>query len=381
MMDMAWKHNQDKIEDFIKYFKDYAYAENKIYTDLQTAYAGKSTSALRTAFERANSAVPLIGNNIDVSRINALMLQCFDKDLKLCTTATERIESYMTYTGKKYFSRSTVAGYYVSADDFKQLIAELRKCTPLLQQSQSIESDIHDTYFAKRFESGVAEWKSLTVDFPDRKNQIIACTRRFIISKSYYNSKWSANINAELKETGNVIRGLVSYINANVPDNEGMQSAKKNLADAYNIQTKYQNDLHKAESYESQIKSQIRKIREAVEKTQIIPPYNIKKRSRNVASERLEDIDIRIVFLPADVYAHYDYDDRIYYSGGGGLTTRDNEAKSLDECMLKFVKHHRFITQWDRDLERVENLEKAEKIIEQFKRYGINEWYKIEYFE
>jgi hypothetical protein len=374
MLDVAWERNRP--DDFLRATKNYAFAETKIYDQLQTAYSRGSTATLRWAYGYAEKTIPLLEGNIDISHISNLMKNCFKKDLSLCKDFTERIESYMCYTGNKYFSRNSVKDYYTSVADFKQLASELKKCTPLLQSYPDTENNLYQTYFSQRFkEGGVAESHRLIADFPDQKSQILSYARYHYIDKPFdSNSKWSKDIRSHINKIKTIREKLDTYINTNVPDNEGMQLARQHRSKCNEIISNCERAEMTAKAYESKLSSRIYEIQKAVLSTQIVPPYRVIKRKQY--NEFTEWIDITVYSLNSfDLTVQYDYKTGVYYISGFGNLPISENIRSLNELVLKYVKDMIHVILWDSD----NYLPKAERIIEQFNKYGIKEWYKIQW--
>lgn len=383
MIDVAWAPYRSRSEAFLEVFKNHhSYVENKIYTDLENAYdTGKTTLPLREAYRNAETALPLLEKKTDVARIRNMMNRCFEEDLKLCQNAQEQIKACMIYTGNTYFSKSKFGDYYQSAKDFSTLIAELRKCKPLLQHNAGIENEVFSTYFDERFKNGISEWKNLLADFPDQRNRIMAYTHRFIDKPwSYSQHKWKEYIQRDLQKNNQAINNLNAYINAGIPDNEGQQLARKYLNEASGIRSKYQADLNKAEVYESTIRSRIERIARQVRETQFIPPYQVKSRKRY--NEYSEEVNLSIHLSrnsSFELTIYYDYDEGVYYDSGFGSNYKKSDGiKSLDKFVWLYAQDASNTILWNYKLEKAENLQRAERIIRQYDELGINRWWEIE---
>jgi hypothetical protein len=372
LMNMAWE-NCGAVK-FINIIKNYKYAENKTYNDMQSVYQNStSVSEIRNMYTTVKDVIPLLKEYVDLTRLQNLMMNFFNKDILLCNNSPDKIKSYMFYTGNKYFSKSDLDNYYSSNNDFKTLLREINNSP--LSQSSSIINDMYKIYFDKKFnQNGISAWRDLTADFPEKKDEIINRTKSYVSSPvDYYQYKWSADIQPKLRSVQSTRNSLQSYINAEVPDDATMQLAKQYLNNCHSIASKYATDLSKATAYESSLREQVWKIRETVQNTNIVPDYIIKERYQyNKYCDWIEvDIIVEYKFSIFKIFK-YDYDDGVYYVVMG---YKSDGKHSLDAYILWFMKDRNKVQIWGYK----DDFSSMERLIEQWNKYGINKWWYIEW--
>jgi hypothetical protein len=360
-----WGIPVKEIVGFIEAFQDYQAAEDIVYLVIKD---------MGSKFDHnwVKQVIPHLVGHVDITRIlNTAIDHKYDSESTLIT-------KYIDYTGDKYFSKKSLNEYFASTATFLQLIKEINNCTPLIQQRPKTAENMFQPFISYRLDKeGVTIWQQLFSDFLDKKSEILSIIRNKYVSSAYYSKrKWSSDIQSRLSEANSIKNNLNAYINAAVPDSEGIKLAKQYLVEVNNVISRYNADLPQARSYESSITSQISRIQKEVENTSIVPPYRV--RNRKQYNEFRDWIDIYITPRNLDLYnIDYEYKSGIYY--GNGISKSDN-ARTLDEFVLKYVKNDIKVILWGYRLD-TEGLEKAESIIKQYNQYGIREWYKIDWWK
>lgn len=393
---LAWTRNP-KADEFIKKFKNHKYAEERVRIQLETALnppslckscegkgkvqyydavwlpCGRCPIDLKVAYSNAKSALPLLReNNIDVSNLQKLMNSSFEKDLSFSKTNKEKVESYMFFTEGKYFSKNSVSGYYGSVSDFKLLLSEINRCSPLQKIiSSNTNSELTDEYISGFCK--INNYNSFLTGFPDKRQQIFSRLRSdYVVQPSYYNIKWSSDIQSRINDVRKTREVLNTYINANVPDSEGMQLARQYVTRANEVISQYERDLPNARAYEARVSAQAREYKAAVERTRTPPPYQVISRKQN-RDYREDIIEFRIPDLQGyhseKWEVKYKYDNK-KYEGVGAMS-----FNTLAEYILHYARFWSFVDhdKWGSDVRR------DEKLLEQINKYGINQWYKVSY--
>jgi hypothetical protein len=118
-------------------------------------------------------------------------------------------------------------------------------------------------------------------------------------------------------------------------------------------------------------------IAEAIKKTTITPRYEIKSVGKK---GNYEDINIDVYIYAwggsFNLTVEHSYKDGTYYTVFLG---RSHEEKSLQNFILWWVKDSISVDSWVYNLNDLNRLERAEKVVEQFRKYGMEKWYYIEY--
>ncbi|MDR0558797.1 MAG: hypothetical protein LBG92_01390 [Prevotellaceae bacterium] len=346
--------------EYFQYYQDYEIAEEFVRKNV----ASRSIAWIK---ER----LPYLNGHIDTQRI----IDAVDKRI-LSSNVANLVDQNIEFYENKYFSRQKYDDYMASKQTLISLLSEFDNYAVALKERPNIKTEATDEYINRKWNSGINSWRRLVSDFPEKRNELISYTRRWLNScNSYYKCKWSDDIQNRINQLNNCIRELQMYIFSEVPDEDGQQLARTYRETADNAKNKYLADLPVVQRYESELISAVRKIAKAVRETSIIPKYKTKKGYGS------SEIDFEIY-----MYAHGSatstsayYDNGVYYQGFFGTIKESDNTRTMDNFVLKFVKETRYVTLWDYNLDKTENMQRAEKIIEQFKQYGINEWYKIEF--
>jgi hypothetical protein len=405
------------IKDFITCFQDYKAAESFTYSLMGNRNYTWIKDAIRC----------LIGH-VDLTRIlNAAIDQKRDN-------VTTIITKFIDFTGNEYFSKNNINEYFVSAEACRQLFQEIKSCTAFTEK-QKVEQEIPDLCIPQMFkvkgavanqdllalfpdkkekiiseaiplrikekgaaaykdllawfpdrkeaialeiipvkinESGAAAWRDLFTWFPDSKDKILSEMRhQYVHRVSYSKMKWSPDIKWGLSNAESTWRNLNSYIDAVVPDNEGMQLAKQYRNEAYSVMSRYRSDLSPAESYESSLKRQVEKIRRDISyafdgNRLTVPPYTVTYTSQ---------FGMRtIINITIDGTIRTDFEEEQgQYRPHNSTNKYSTLGRAVIEEMLFLIK---FDSCWE-CFKSAYDMERAKKIVSQYERSGIREWYRM----
>jgi hypothetical protein len=337
------------------------------YNFLTERFAGQATG-----YDDVIKFIESFGDRIDMVKD-----KLYAEIDRLNEPVSSKIEKLMKYGN--CFSRKKIALYYFDKKGYSLFLQEVNSVPILVKHFAEIKETSWQAYMQAQYNKGVAVWKELVADFPEREGEIISFARRWVCqSGGYYYLKWSVDIKSSISDLQNCINSNNEYINAAVPDGEGQRLARQYNNTAQNAKDKYSSDLPGAESYESSLKAVIRQISEAVEETAITPEYEITDVEEKGDYEEI-DVDVYIFAWGGSFNFTFEHSKKegTYYTEF--LFTRSHEEKSLRDFILWCVKEYRFVSLWDFNLEDVKRLERAEKVVEQFKKYGMEKWYYIEY--
>jgi hypothetical protein len=297
------------------------------------------------------------------------------------------------------FSMKNISDYYVSKETFGLLLDEISKVSILSNNYTQLKDAVFDEYMTKKYENGINAWKALAVDFPERKTQIVEYAKRFRPHyDSYSYTKWPTDIKSRLNSLSSTKSACNAYINSGIPDEEGLQLAKKYYAEADNAQNKYLSDLPKAESYEAILISQIRQIKGLFENLANLPmpEYTVKEEwHKCFCLLGCDDLCMQIaiksqgLFLfsigvkVSDSGKNYEANSGRGYGGYGyhyssfsyAVIASIIVANGLSkDYSLRSDEYGRcYLSDWEA------NLDFAESIVKQYKEYGIKEWWKIKW--
>jgi hypothetical protein len=296
------------------------------------------------------------------------------------------------------FSKKNISDYYVSKETYSLLLDEISKVPILSNSYTQLKDAVFDEYMTKQYEGGVSVWKTLVADFPERQAQIVEYAKHFRPwSNGYYYEKWSADIKSRLSSVRSTKNVCNAYINSGVPDAEGQQLAQQYCVEANNAENKYLSDLPKAESYEAILISQIKQIRKLFENLGNLPmpEYTVKEEWHKSNSTgwfytRIEIRPQESVFVSFYIYvavngdwknyearvSHPDFGIGFHYSSFSYAVIASIMAANglVKDASLESDEYGRcYLGRWE------DNLNFAESIIEQYKKYGIKKWWEIKY--
>jgi hypothetical protein len=283
------------------------------------------------------------------------------------------------------FSQKRISDYYTSKETYNLLLKEVSDISILTSSYAQIKDDSFNEYMLKHYSGGINAWKELVADFPERKVQIIDYTRKYLpASDGYYYTRWSSNIEYRLSSIRNTRTKCSEYIYSGVPDAEGQRLAETYLNEANNAERKYRNDLSKAQSDEKVLYRESEAIKEKIESSLryahnlAVPPYSIISHTEFMNDDHYK---LELLYQTTGQWKSLNFKKtiRVEYDKrfGNGYLSSETASwyKSLDELVI----HHVFYYNgWQSGFN---NYDERENLINQYKVFGLKEWYRIEFKE
>jgi hypothetical protein len=229
-------------------------------------------------------------------------------------------------------------------------------------------------------ESGASAWRDLLAWLTDSRDKILSDIRNRFISQPYYSEqKWSPQIQGAINSVNTITANLQKYIDAAVPDNEGMQLAKQYLSQGPSVVSKYRADLRLAETYESTLSSYVKNIKDKITYNQLsVPPYTITETSDNRGTFCNYCGDRIRVVIDGTIHTYVDKEDKSgkYYPEWGSSISG---YSTLGEAIIEVTRFKIKATSIDcwACFESVSDMARAETIERQYQQYGMSQWYKI----
>jgi hypothetical protein len=268
--------------------------------------------------------------------------------------------------------------YYTSEENTKSLYNELKSISTIINQNlkqQLLQEILSNStkYYANALSNSknVEAYIQLSKNYSSKRNEIeIQCFNRFCNSSSFGDgsqNKWSEYIESYKETAQNYLTNANTYLSYFNYKKDIVIANKSAAQTAY---SKAYNNFKSAKQYETTLINNVNNIKENIKNTSNLPKYNVKKYKDEYEIE-LDETGVPSFKRTAkqnERSGSYYVVDMI---GGHG------DYKSI----ATLIKEDMFLDYWRASLWTFEptasKFEKMERILKEYNKYGIGEWYKM----